>query len=61
MWLLLTTIYSIVAMVLYAPIIALLLFATTFVSNITFSWVFVIVVSGVLAFITGGIIAAKES
>jgi len=42
-----------ISLILWVPLIALLLWAVTFISNITFSWVFVLIISSVLGVISG--------
>jgi hypothetical protein len=51
--------YALLALLFWVPIVAGLLWAFTFISyDVTFSWIFVAIVSAILSLITGLIFAA---
>jgi len=53
--------YAICSLAFWVPLIALLLWAFTFVSySITFSWAFVAIVAGIFSLITGVVISAND-
>lgn len=54
--------WGVVSLIIWAPIVALLLWAVTFVtSSITFSWYFVAIVSGVFGLITAFIAGVSSA
>jgi hypothetical protein len=53
--------YALMSLVFWIPLISLLLWALTFITDaITFSWMFVFIISGIAGLISGILVSAND-